>query len=117
MAAKETVLAARELLHTLTPLKTDCGKLCGGACCQGDDATGMLLFPGEDALYENCAFAKVLSADFSLGGTPARLLVCQGHCERENRPLACACSRCSCASRTTAPPSCAWTHAPKPSAR
>ena len=85
----KAVLAARELLNTLTPLKTDCGRLCAGACCQGDGETGMLLFPGEEALYEGCAFARVLPADFALGGRPARLLVCDGACERENRPLAC----------------------------
>lgn len=83
------VLSARALLSGLTPLKADCGRLCGGACCQGDEATGMLLFPGEEALYAHCAFARVLSAGFSLGGQGVSLLVCQGRCERENRPLAC----------------------------
>ena len=83
------VLAARELLMDLTPLKTDCGKLCNHACCAGDEETGMLLFPGEDALYEGCAFGKVLGADFSLGGEHAKLFVCSGRCDRENRPLAC----------------------------
>lgn len=83
------VLTARTLLSGLTPLKTDCGRLCGGACCQGDEATGMLLFPGEEALYANSAFARVLPAGFSLGGQDVSLLVCQGRCERENRPLAC----------------------------
>ena len=89
MSEIHAVLAARELLETLTPLKTDCGRLCQGACCQGDEATGMLLFPGEEALYENCAFARVVPTGFSLGGTPAQLLVCSGRCDRENRPLAC----------------------------
>ena len=28
----ETILAARDLLRDLTPLKSNCGKLCGGAC-------------------------------------------------------------------------------------
>lgn len=83
------ILAARELLENLTPLKTDCGRLCEGACCRGDDATGMLLFPGEEALYEDCAFARAVPTDFSLGGVPARLLVCDGRCDRKNRPLAC----------------------------
>lgn len=83
------VLAARELLLALTPLKTDCGALCSHACCAGDEQTGMLLFPGEDALYESCAFGKVIAADFSLAGSPAKLFVCSGRCERENRPLAC----------------------------
>ena len=83
------VLSARALISGLTPLKADCGRLCGGACCQGDEATGMLLFPGEEALYAHCAFARVLPAGFSLGGQGVSLLVCQGRCERENRPLAC----------------------------
>ena len=83
------VLSARALLSGLTPLKANCGRLCGGACCQGDEATGMLLFPGEEALYAHCAFARVLPAGFSLGGQGVSLLVCQGRCERENRPLAC----------------------------
>ena len=89
MSEIHAVLAARELLENLTPLKTDCGRLCRGACCQGDEATGMLLFPSEEALYEGCAFARVVPTDFSLGGTPAQLLVCDGRCDRKNRPLAC----------------------------
>ncbi len=89
MSETHAVLAARELLESLTPLKTDCGRLCQGACCQGDEATGMLLFPGEEALYADCAFARVVPTGFSLGGTPAQLLVCDGRCDRKNRPLAC----------------------------
>ena len=89
MSKNAAVLAARALLETLTPLKTDCGRLCGGACCQGDDTTGMLLFPGEDALYEGCTFADVLALDYTLGSTQAKLFVCKGRCERELRPLAC----------------------------
>ena len=89
MSAYEAVLAARELLENLTPLKTDCGKLCQGACCQGDEQTGMLLFPGEEAFYEGCTFARIIPAGFALGGQDAQLLVCDGTCERSNRPLAC----------------------------
>ena len=89
MSTLNSVLAARELLRELTPLKTDCGRLCGGACCDGDDATGMLLFPGEDALYASCDFARVIPADFALGSEDVKLLVCTGCCERDNRPLAC----------------------------
>lgn len=83
------VLAARDLLAHLTPLKTDCGRLCAGACCQGDDATGMLLFPGEAQLYAECDFADVLDADFTLADKTAKLLVCRGSCPREARPLSC----------------------------
>ena len=89
MSMRHTVLAARALLENVTPLKTDCGRLCAAACCQGDEATGMLLFPGEETLYEGCAFGSVIDAEFSLGGRPSKLFVCSGSCERENRPLAC----------------------------
>lgn len=83
------VLAARSRLSTLTPLKTDCGRLCAGACCQGDETTGMLLFPGEEALYQHCDFARIVPANYELGGRRALLLVCRGHCPREERPLSC----------------------------
>ena len=91
MASLESVLAARALLKTLTPLKTDCGRLCAGACCQPDEEglNGMLLFPGEEALYEDCDFAKVIPAEFDLAGERAQLLVCEGRCDRDSRPLAC----------------------------
>lgn len=89
MSAYESVLEARNLLEHLTPLKTDCGRLCQGACCQGDEQTGMLLFPGEETFYEGCTFARIIPAGFMLGGRDALLLVCSGTCARENRPLAC----------------------------
>ncbi|MGN0996850.1 MAG: hypothetical protein ACI4PG_08060 [Candidatus Ventricola sp.] len=89
MPAIDAVLAARALMQDCTPLAADCGRLCGAACCQGDEMTGMLLFPGEEALYARCGFARVLPASFTLGGQPAQLLVCQGRCDRKNRPLAC----------------------------
>ena len=89
MEATAAVAAARALLETLTPLKTDCGRLCAGACCQGDEGTGMLLFPGEETLYTGCTFARITPADFTLGGKAAMLFVCEGSCPREARPLAC----------------------------
>lgn len=89
MSVPSAVLAARALLSSLTPLKADCGRLCAGACCQGDETTGMLLFPGEAQLYASCGFARIVPAGYALGGQNAQLLVCQGHCPREERPLAC----------------------------
>lgn len=51
--ALKALEAARGALETLTPLKRDCGRLCGGACCQPDETgeNGMLLFPFEDSYY------------------------------------------------------------------
>lgn len=49
----ESLVAARKLLEEITPLQTDCGLVCGGACCQTHpgEETGMLLFPGEAEMY------------------------------------------------------------------
>ena len=90
--AKDSILRARELLRDLTPLKMNCGRLCGGACCQDDETgeNGMLLFPGEEALYAEPieGFPFRLADDDTLfpGG---KRLICEGHCPREHRPLAC----------------------------
>ena len=47
----ETLRRAKALLENETPLKTDCGALCGAACCRtdADGKGGVYLFPGEDA--------------------------------------------------------------------
>lgn len=66
------------IMGDLTPLRADCGLLCGGACCKGDENTGMRLFPHEETHLP----VKPLPD----GG---RLAVCNGHCDRTKRPLAC----------------------------
>ncbi len=65
-------------LKDLTPLKGDCGQLCGCACCKGDKNTGMRLFPYEESTLE----VKELE-------NGVRLVICDGTCERNSRPLAC----------------------------
>ena len=47
MQPLEAVMEARKLLSQVTPLKRDCGRYCGGACCEPDEdgQGGMLLFP------------------------------------------------------------------------
>lgn len=86
------LLKARALLEETTPLKTNCGKLCGNACCQPDEGgeNGMLLLPGEEALYREAipGFSFELKQDDTLGKGGWRL-VCQGICPRQHRPLAC----------------------------
>ena len=76
---------ARELLEDVTPLKRDCGRVCGARCCrslEGED-TGMLLFPGEEELYRELP-------GWQLRETPRGVLaLCPGHCDRKERPLAC----------------------------
>lgn len=81
----ESLVAARKLLEEITPLQTDCGLVCGGACCQTHpgEETGMLLFPGEAEMYRG-------EEGFTLVDSPhGTILVCEGRCNRANRPLAC----------------------------
>ncbi len=82
---RETLKKARGLLADVTPLKTDCGKVCGARCCRSleGEETGMLLFPGEKTEYTG-------KPGWKLRETPAgTLAVCSGRCERNERPLAC----------------------------
>ena len=70
----------------LTPMLTDCGALCGAACCQTDEdgQGGVHLFPGEAARLKDCDWA-----DRTLPGSIAPVMMCLGRCERELRPLGC----------------------------
>ena len=78
------------LLDDLTPLAGDCGRVCGAACC-GDcrpaglteGPCGMRLFPGEAVLLTGLPGFTLLPDENGV------LLVCEGRCDRRNRPLAC----------------------------
>lgn len=79
------VKQARDILEQVTPLYTDCGKLCQGLCCrpmEGEN-TGMLLFPGEEDFYDGLP-------GYTVRRVPAgMLLTCSGACSRDERPLSC----------------------------
>lgn len=76
---------AREILRDVTPLRADCGQVCGGACCRSlpGERTGMLLFPGEETYYRGRPDYELLET------TTGPLLVCAGSCDRGERPLSC----------------------------
>ena len=76
---------AREILTSVTPLKSDCGRVCGKKCCRSleGEETGMLLFPGEEDFYEDLDGWRMVPAGQEM------LLICPGFCERHLRPLAC----------------------------
>lgn len=87
-------------LDKLTPLKSDCGDLCGKSCCKGlDEKAGMYLFPGEEALFTPDMDWLVLDwhlvseREFcpSWEGCIEKVgfVICRGTCPREHRPLAC----------------------------
>ncbi len=88
MTAAEALSAARDILSGVTPLKRDCGRVCGAACCEPDEEGrgGMLLFPAEEALYRGAEGFKVTDCADLPGG---RLVTCSGRCARDTRPLSC----------------------------
>lgn len=80
---KEIVLnSCYSVLRRTTPLSFDCGKICNGKCCKGDNKTGMLLFPGEE---------KLIDPDINVIETEKgdKIAVCNGTCDRNRRPLSC----------------------------
>ncbi len=74
---KDIITQAKNILSSYTPLTADCGLVCDKACCKGDEETGMLLFPGEDTVFP----VKEKNGN--------RLCVCDGKCDRRERPLSC----------------------------
>ncbi|MBR6503668.1 MAG: hypothetical protein IKT15_01675 [Firmicutes bacterium] len=49
---KRTYQAVYRLLNYITPLNTDCGALCGAACCTSDEEDMIIyLLPGEEKLF------------------------------------------------------------------
>lgn len=81
----DVLWTAREKLKDVTPLKRDCGRVCGARCCkplEGEE-TGMLLFPGEEEVYAGKPGWTL--RDTAMG----RMVVCPGRCDRPERPLAC----------------------------
>ena len=87
----DLLIRARELLENVTPLKTNCGLLCGGACCEADEdgQGGVLLFPGESDLLRNETWMRILPSPLPVDGTDYGLMVCGGFCDRTMRPLGC----------------------------
>lgn len=81
----DVLLRAYALIGERTPMLTDCGLLCGAACCHpdADGQGGVYLFPGEAALIGERAWARVEPSPF------APMLLCDGSCQRDARPLGC----------------------------
>ena len=77
---------AYELLEYVTPLTYDCGKLCKGLCCKGDNNTGMWLFPYEDEILKDIPDFVIKDCEGNFGG---KMVICSGKCDRKTRPLAC----------------------------
>lgn len=82
MKKEDVILTCYSLLRKETPLSYDCGKICNGKCCKGDENTGMILYPGEEEfLDENIKIKETQSG--------VKIAVCNGNCDRNKRPLSC----------------------------
>ena len=81
----DALFLAREKPNHITPLKRDCGRVCGARCCRSceGEETGMLLFPGEERLYRDHEGWRILDT------ASGKLIICPGVCDRAERPLAC----------------------------
>ncbi|OPY58424.1 MAG: hypothetical protein A4E55_00916 [Pelotomaculum sp. PtaU1.Bin035] len=82
----------------VTPIYSDCGKLCGSICCQpdNDNTLGMYLFPGEENMFtmkENwLQWEKRYPAEDDFPKSwdyPVYFIRCTKPCPRERRPLNC----------------------------
>lgn len=81
----ETILRAYAAISDKTPLRSDCGALCGAACCaaDGDGQGGVALLPGEEGVPRPWG---------TIGRDPqmdAPILICDGMCRRDLRPFLC----------------------------
>ena len=83
----DTILRAYAAIGESTPLCSDCGALCGAACCEsdGDGQGGVDLLPGEKDLIGSAEWMEI-SHDPSMD---AEMIVCTAMCEREKRPFLC----------------------------
>lgn len=83
-----------EVIGGETPIGVDCGQLCNGACCKGDDETGMYLFPGERHMYaSDGGWFDIAKSGFCYKKgereIPCDIFICKATCDRGKRPLAC----------------------------
>ena len=94
MNAAYVYLQLYRLFDRATPISSDCGRICGKACCKGDDC-GMYLFPGEKKVFEllEAPWAEIQNSEFTYihegKAKKVPILFCNGKCDRFQRPLAC----------------------------
>ncbi|WP_347488596.1 hypothetical protein [Desulfoscipio sp. XC116] len=102
--AVDSILTPKDYQHLYrltadpTPLKENCGTLCGSVCCQPgrDNDLGIYLFPGEEVMFnrrENWLIWEAQDPAEQLFPAswpdPVYFVRCTRPCPREARPLAC----------------------------
>lgn len=86
MNKKLIIILARLIIGSKTPIKADCGELCGAKCCGGGYESGMILLPGEDKLLKTGEY-KIKKK--TIGKEKVKFAVCRGSCSRGKRPFMC----------------------------
>ena len=91
MPPEQIYQIAYQMIGKATPLKgMDCGKLCRGICCEGDEETGMYLYPFEEKCFlKHDSWYRIIFSDFVYDKNRVKILTCPGTCVRSERPLAC----------------------------
>ena len=81
----DVIRHAWDVLGSRTPMLSDCGQLCGSACCRPDEdgQGGVFLFPGERDLLKHCPWGQIREHPF------APILTCDAPCDRALRPMGC----------------------------
>ena len=77
---KDSLLRAYDIIGEKTPLLTDCGALCGAACCRtdDDDQGGVFLFPGEEELIDDCGLRGYRVGDAQVSEKHAGFVINRG---------------------------------------
>ncbi len=95
--------AIYRLLDSVSPIDSDCGLLCGAACCtaeraDGDDDVGIYLLPGEEKVHsrhdEWLTWTEDRAEDYDFPDSwtgKVYFINCKNppHCPREKRPIQC----------------------------
>ena len=83
----DTILRAYAAIGESTPLCSDCGALCGAACCEtdGDGQGGVDLLPGEEGLIGHAEWMETAHDPHM----DAPMIRCKSMCERGKRPFLC----------------------------
>ena len=70
-----------------TPMQTDCGAICGAACCHTDDdgKGGVALLACEREILQDISWGEIGRDAFM----DAPMLMCSGMCDRDLRPFLC----------------------------
>ncbi|MBQ8971892.1 MAG: hypothetical protein IJ074_02275 [Clostridia bacterium] len=82
---REHIQWALSEIGEATPMRFDCGRLCGAACCAADEdgKGGVYLLPDEAQCMGDVDWGDIERDNFG------KMLVCEADCDRERRPFGC----------------------------